>query len=298
MPEPRKPSSRRGGRRGQGRRRSHPKKATQNPTHPRVARSFWGEAWCRHFESLREFRPQQVRGYAYLRHDAVQGVEIKPGKIRATVIGMRPFRVSIGMEPIDARDWQDLRRQCRARSVMDLLSGRLPRNVLARLTDREHGVFPRPREIEFDCTCRDAGELCEHVAALVYAVAQQFDLDPKLFFSLRGISEDDLGQDGDVSDGFESWLPSHPELLRDANLEEIFGIMLSDPGKPRTAAAQDDQPNSSRRPAGRQGTSRPPRGERSGTSSGDPARRRSGRNPRRKRPRGRRGGSGRSRNDR
>ena len=51
----------------------------------------------------------------------------------------------------------------------------------------EKGLFPKPREISFNCSCPDWALLCKHVAAALYGIGARFDEDPLLFFELRGI---------------------------------------------------------------------------------------------------------------
>ena len=44
--------------------------------------------------------------------------------------------------------------------------GKLSRQVMGVVTDREHGLFPKPGEIRFDCSCPDWATMCKHVAAV------------------------------------------------------------------------------------------------------------------------------------
>ena len=52
----------------------------------------------------------------------------------------------------------------------------------------ENGLFPKPSEISFGCSCPDWALMCKHVAAALYGVGVRLDENPALFFELRGIN--------------------------------------------------------------------------------------------------------------
>ena len=54
----------------------------------------------------------------------------------------------------------------------------------------EEGLFPKPQEISFNCSCPDWALMCKHVAATLYGIGARFDKEPLLFFKLRGIDVD------------------------------------------------------------------------------------------------------------
>ena len=54
------------------------------------------------------------------------------------------------------------------------------------LEDWSEPLVPRPYELGRTCSCDGGGDLCEHVAALAYAVAKEIDADPSLLLRWRG----------------------------------------------------------------------------------------------------------------
>ena len=76
--------------------------------------------------------------------------------------------------------------------MLELLQGKLSREVMSIVTDRERGLFPKPREIDFSCTCPDWAAMCKHVAAVLYGVGSRLDQHPESLFLLRGADAEEL----------------------------------------------------------------------------------------------------------
>ncbi|MFU8822409.1 MAG: helix-turn-helix domain-containing protein, partial [Gammaproteobacteria bacterium] len=130
-------------------------------------------------------------------------------------------------------------------SMLELLQGRLSNEVMAVVTDRETGLFPRPGEISFDCSCPDWATMCKHVAAVLYGVGNRLDGRPGLLFTLRGVDADELIAE-------ELALPAAsgtdaPTLSED-HIGSIFGIELDAPVSP---APSPGKPPPRLRPTGK-----------------------------------------------
>jgi len=51
-------------------------------------------------------------------------------------------------------------------------------------------LFPvKYHDLETTCTCPDYSNPCKHIAAVIYLMAEAFDRDPFLLFTLRGIDK-------------------------------------------------------------------------------------------------------------
>ena len=74
------------------------------------------------------------------------------------------------------------------RPLEDAVEGRVQSVHLEHLMveDWSEPLVPRPHELGRTCSCDRDGELCEHVAALAYAVADGIDADPSLLLRWRG----------------------------------------------------------------------------------------------------------------
>lgn len=189
-----------------------------------IARSFWGKSWCAHLESFSDLANRLPRGRTYVRNGSVCHLQIQPGNVEAIVSGSDLYHVSIGIKALNAAAWASIKARCSGQigSALELLQGRLSEQVMSVVIDRRRGLFPKPGEIELDCSCPDWATMCKHVAAVLYGVGSRLDNRPELLFVLRGVDVDELI-------AAEITLPEKraaDDTLADDALAGIFGIDL------------------------------------------------------------------------
>lgn len=63
---------------------------------------------------------------------------------------------------------------------------------MTRLCQEKNGLFPRPAEIKFKCSCPDWASMCKHVAAVLYGIGARLDAKPELLFMLRKVDQQEL----------------------------------------------------------------------------------------------------------
>jgi uncharacterized Zn finger protein len=107
---------------------------------------------------------------------------------------------------------------------------------MSRITERDTGLFPSPREIEFECSCPDYAAMCKHIAAVLYGVGARLDNSPELLFALRGVDHLELiAQAGkDMHVGGKA--AASEKFLAVDDLSAMFGIDVADmpaPSKPK-----------------------------------------------------------------
>ena len=204
----------------------------------RIAVSFWGQAWCDHLESYSDFANRLPRGRTYLRNGSVLHLGIEPGKIQALVMGSELYRQSIRIDPLPAGQWEALKQRCQGRigSVIELLQGRISREIMAVVTDRDTGLFPSPDEIHLGCDCPDWADLCKHLAAVLYGVGARLDTAPELLFTLRGVDHAELIQ-SDMAALSGTGERSSRQTLPPSALSEVFGIEIDDEDLPADPSA-------------------------------------------------------------
>jgi len=163
-----------------------------------IASSYWGKAWCSHLESFADYDYRLERGRTYVRNGSVCHLAIRPGHIEAFVSGSDLYKVAIEIKPLAAKRWKAIQAQCRGQigSVLELLHGRLSSHVMGVVSDPAEGLFPKPGEIRFGCSCPDWASMCKHVAAVLYGIGSRLDHRPELLFVLRGVDAADLISDG------------------------------------------------------------------------------------------------------
>ena len=204
----------------------------------KIARTFWGEAWCDSLENHSDFANRLPRGRTYVRNGSVIDLDITRGYVDALVAGSEMYKVRVEISRLKPAHWNQLKGECSQSidSLLDLLAGKFSDGVMQRLTDPQRGLFPLPKEIKMSCSCPDWAVLCKHVAAVLYAVGARLDKEPELLFLLRGVDHAELvGQA--VSDGnLENALGGSGEGLAGEDLGAMFGIELdSDGGTPAKA---------------------------------------------------------------
>ncbi|MDP2791354.1 MAG: hypothetical protein Q8O15_06300 [Rectinemataceae bacterium] len=192
----------------------------------KIAKTFWGKAWCDNLEGYSDFENRLPRGRTYVRNGSVCHLEITEGVVRANVIGSELYRVTIRIKPLSASVWDDIKKRCTGKiaSLLDLLGGKLADGVMNVVTDRKNGLFPKPGEIAMDCSCPDWATMCKHVAAVLYGVGARLDERPELLFLLRGVNHLDLIS-ATVEDAVASVVKGGSRRrIATGDLSEVFGV--------------------------------------------------------------------------
>jgi uncharacterized Zn finger protein len=192
-----------------------------------LARTFWGKAWCKNLESYSDYASRLGRGRSYTRHGAVIDLQIASGAVTALVIGSSMYESSIKIHPIDAGRWSTLAAACTGKidSLVDLLKGRLSKEVMELVTRQEGGLFPAPGHISFTCSCPDWAGMCKHIAAVLYGVGVRLDEQPELLFALRGVDHGDLiGSAAGESAALVLRGAQGRKVIESPDLSALFGI--------------------------------------------------------------------------
>lgn len=204
----------------------------------KIAKSFWGAAWCSHLESFGDYANRIPRGRTYARNGSVCHLAIGKGEVTAMVSGSEIYEVQITIDPLAAKHWEDVKKNCTGQvsSVLELLQGKLSASVMGIVTDQKTGLFPSPREIHFNCDCPDYASMCKHIAAVLYGVGARLDHQPDLLFTLRGVDHQELiTADVAVADSTPK-KGGRRRIASDA-LADVFGIeMTEDTPAPKTPA--------------------------------------------------------------
>jgi uncharacterized Zn finger protein len=74
-----------------------------------------------------------------------------------------------------------------------LLSGEMPVTIEEAFDEAGVSLFPQSREeLDTECSCPDWANPCKHIAAVYFLLAEQFDEDPFLIFTLRGRTKEEI----------------------------------------------------------------------------------------------------------
>ena len=192
----------------------------------KLCATFWGQAWCRNLESYQQYESRLPRGRSYLRQGNVYNLVIERGTLSAVVAGSELYDTSIHIQPLPKKQWRQIVDSGAGQvgSMLDLLAGKLGDGLMRLLTDPKDGLFPKPKEIRFDCSCPDHADMCKHVSAVLYGVGVLLDTKPELLFTLRGVDQAELLSN--ASSAAITDLSANAGDLAGANLSAIFGIDL------------------------------------------------------------------------
>jgi len=212
----------------------------------KIATTFWGLAWCENLEAYSDYANRLPRGRTYVRNGSVVDLQIQPGRVTAMVSGSEIYDVAIELTPLAAPTWKQVKTQCAGRigSLVDLLQGKLSKDVMSIVTEPDSGLFPKPTEIKMKCSCPDSASLCKHLAAVLYGIGARLDEQPELLFLLRKVDHLELVAAAGEQAG-AARLPSKKKAIADDALAEIFGIeMESSAAKSEPTAAAEAPPSS------------------------------------------------------
>ena len=193
-----------------------------------IAKTFWGKAWCDNLEAYSDFENRLPRGRTYVRNGSVIDLKIEPGKVCASVMGSRLYRIEIGLAAVPKSQWKSLARECTGSiaSLVELLQGKLSKAVMERICQPKTGLFPAPKDIRLDCSCPDWATMCKHVAAVLYGVGARLDAHPELLFTLRQVDASELVTQAAELPAKAGKTPARGKVLDDTQLADVFDIEM------------------------------------------------------------------------
>jgi len=162
----------------------------------RIGDTWWSQRWLRALESF-ELEHRLARGRNYARRGQVLTVEIEPGRVTALVQGSRPtpYKVEIAFHALGDKEWTRIIAVLAGKAVFaaQLLAGEMPESIEDAFADAATSLFPvAMHEVDTQCSCPDWSNPCKHIAAVYYVMAEEFDRDPFLLFTLRGRTKEQI----------------------------------------------------------------------------------------------------------
>ena len=194
-----------------------------------IASTFWGKAWCDNLESYRDYEYRLERGRSYVRNGSVVDLQIAPREVKALVSGSELYSVTISIGEVKRAQWRSICKDCAGGidSLVELLQGRFSKGVMERICRQDNGLFPRPADIRFSCSCLDHASMCKHVAAVLYGIGARLDAQPELLFRLRSVDENDLVAGIDQGLPMTKTAPATGKLLDADDLSAMFGLDMA-----------------------------------------------------------------------
>jgi uncharacterized Zn finger protein len=146
------------------------------------------------------------------------------------VSGSSTYQVSIGISAVPKAQWQTICGDCAGGidSLVELLQGRFSKGVMERLCRQDKGLFPRPSEIQFSCSCPDYASMCKHVAAVLYGIGSRLDEKPELLFHLRAVDKNDLVAHIETAQPLAKKGPDAGKVLESDDISALFGLDMAE----------------------------------------------------------------------
>jgi uncharacterized Zn finger protein len=205
-----------------------------------IASTFWGKAWCENLESYRDYENRLERGRTYVRNGSVVDLQIAPREVTAMVSGSALYKVKVSIGEVAKAQWKSICADCAGGidSLVELLQGRFSKGVMERICRQGAGLFPKPSEIRFSCSCPDYASMCKHVAAVLYGVGARLDAQPELLFRLRAVNENDLVADIGKVLPMSKQGPAAGKVLETDDMAALFGLDMAGADDPIDASPQ------------------------------------------------------------
>jgi len=157
---------------------------------------WWAKRWVAVLDSF-NLGARLTRGRSYARSGQVLSIDIAPGVVTARVQGSRatPYTVTIKLAPLSPQAWERVIAELAGRAIFlaKLLAGEMPAEIEEAFQAAGTPLFPaKSRDLTTDCSCPDWSNPCKHIAAVYYLLGEEFDRDPFLIFTLRGLPRETL----------------------------------------------------------------------------------------------------------
>jgi uncharacterized Zn finger protein len=221
-----------------------------------IAATFWGKAWCDNLEGYRDYENRLPRGRSYVRNGSVVDLQIGPREVKAIVSGSSIYHVTVSIGAVVKAQWRSICKDCAGGidSLVELLQGRFSKGVMERICRQDNGLFPRPSDIRFSCSCPDYASMCKHVAAVLYGVGARLDSQPELLFRLRAVNENELVAQIDQVLPMSKTGPAAGKVLDADDLSSMFGLDMAGADAPSDVASDAKVPRAARKVATRPAT--------------------------------------------
>jgi uncharacterized Zn finger protein len=159
-------------------------------------KTWWATRWIKAMEAVMD-RGRLGRGRRYARAGQVLFLKEMKGGVSAQVQGSRrkPYKITITLKPLSDKQWEAVLDALGERAIFtaQLLGGEMPQEIEEAFAAAKVSLFPKKSgDLTTNCNCPDWADVCKHLAATHYILAERFDEDPFLLFRLRGRTQEEI----------------------------------------------------------------------------------------------------------
>ncbi|MBI4645085.1 MAG: SWIM zinc finger family protein [Bacteroidia bacterium] len=167
-----------------------PKKTSTTPVQrKKFGQTFWGQHWLNSLKGI-DYSNRLPRGSAYANNGSVLSHEISGNKISAKVQGSmpKPYNVTVEVPVFTQSEKEKLTGILTSNPawLAGLLNRQLPQELLAEAQKYNIKIFPSAwSDFKMNCSCPDWAVPCKHLAAVIYILSSEIDLNPMLVLNLH-----------------------------------------------------------------------------------------------------------------
>jgi uncharacterized Zn finger protein len=178
------------------------------------------ERWLDCVLESRELRVKVRKGKVIAKRGRVGDIRVRPGLATATVSedSGALHNVRVRQAPFGDDVWEDIveRLQEEVAHTAVLMTGRITSEMMDLFEASGAELFPFDvQDLTYFCTCSDMGTMCDHAAAMHFALADAIGADPFVLLEFRGRTR--------------GWLT---EQLKSASTHDLLAQGLDAPSEP------------------------------------------------------------------
>jgi len=157
----------------------------------KYGKTYWGAQFLNALAHI-DYSNRLPRGRNYASKGSVKSIEFDKNKIYAKVQGSRPrpYNISIIVPEFSQMQKNDLIEAIKSNTsiLAALLNRQLPPELLEIAGRNGIEIFPKQwKDFGMDCSCPDWAVPCKHLAAVIYIIANEIDLNPFKVLELHGL---------------------------------------------------------------------------------------------------------------
>ncbi|MDR2855530.1 MAG: SWIM zinc finger family protein [Methanomicrobiales archaeon] len=159
-----------------------------------VGSEWWGEEFIDLMEEVGDVG-RLSRGRSYARQGQIRSFIFTEDGIEATIMGSQTYRVTITFPQYTSEEKKIILDWLKSQPVWMscLFAGKLLEEFADTVREKSGvDIIPEYEQMMVQCTCPDYGEPCKHAASAYYYLGECIDNDPFLFFSLRGLTKENI----------------------------------------------------------------------------------------------------------
>lgn len=157
----------------------------------KFGQTFWGKEWLNSLKGI-DYSNRLPRGSAYANNGSVLSHETKGNKIVAKVQGSypKPYDIIIEIPEFNKTEKEKIIEILVSNPawIAELLNKQLPQDLLAEAKKQNVKIFPSSwNDFKMKCSCPDSAVPCKHLAAVIYILSSEIDLNPLIVLNLHNL---------------------------------------------------------------------------------------------------------------